>query len=65
MDINSVAGLLCYGKCKVWMKIMDKIEEIYKECLTRIIFSRNTILMIGKEMTCNIANNYIDYIWKQ
>ncbi|MCI8717774.1 MAG: motility associated factor glycosyltransferase family protein [Lachnospiraceae bacterium] len=46
----------------IFPKELEKIEEIYKECLTRIIFSRNTILMIGKEMTCNIANNYIDYI---
>ena len=46
----------------IFPKELEKIEEIYKECLSRIIFSRNTILMIGKEMTCNIANNYIDYI---
>lgn len=46
----------------IFPKQLEKIEEIYKECLTRIIFSRNTILMIGKEMTCNITNNYIDYI---
>lgn len=46
----------------IFPKELEKIEEIYKECLTRIIFSRNTILMIGREMTCNIANNYIDYV---
>ncbi len=46
----------------IFPKELEKIEEIYKECLSRIIFSRNTILMIGKEMTCNIANNYMDYI---
>ena len=41
---------------------LNKIEEIYKECLSRIVLSRNTVLMIGKEMTCNIANNYIDCV---
>lgn len=46
----------------IFPKELEKIEEIYRECLTRIIFSRNTILMIGREMTCNVAKNYIDYI---
>lgn len=41
---------------------LNKIEEIYRECLSKIVLSRNTVLMLGKEMTSNIANNYIDCV---
>lgn len=46
----------------IFPKELEKIRDIYRECLTRLILCRNTMLMIGKEMTDNIAANYIDCV---